>query len=68
MARDMKQRASMARTDDSNRRRKVALARQFIYEKNRQITSSAVETLLQPESLVPTAVSFLDLVESIITF
>jgi len=66
MARDMKQRVSMARTDDSDRRRKVAIARQFIYEQNRQISSVAVETLLRKDSLVAIAVSIFNFVASLV--
>jgi hypothetical protein len=66
MARDMKQRVSMARADDSDRRRKVAIARQFIYEQNRQISSVAVETLLRKDSLVAIAVSIFNFVASLV--
>jgi hypothetical protein len=59
MIRDMKQRISLARVDDSSRRRKVACAREFIYEQSRQVNSTAVENLLRQESLVATTVSTL---------
>lgn len=47
----------MARTDSDERRRKVGIARDLIYNKNMQVSSSAVEALLQDTSLVPTAVT-----------
>lgn len=56
MARDRAQRVTMARVDDSQRRNLVSAARKFIYEKNLQVNSSAVENLLRGMSLVPTAV------------
>jgi hypothetical protein len=57
MRRDMIQRETLARIDDENRRRKVSVAREIIYQKNYAVDTDNVETLLQPESLVPTSVS-----------
>jgi hypothetical protein len=57
MKRDMKQRETLARVDDKSRRRKVATARDIIYNKNYAINTNNVETLLMPQSLVPTTVS-----------
>jgi hypothetical protein len=54
---DMKQRHTLARMDDKNRREKVDLARDMIYNRNFVVNSKHVEALLKEESLVPTAVS-----------
>jgi hypothetical protein len=56
MARDMTQRVTMARTDNSQLRTRVSAARKLIYEKNIQVNSTAVENLLKEMSLVPTVV------------
>lgn len=56
MKRDVAQRASLARVDDKQRRSKVSQARKHIYDKNYAVNSEAVEVLLRPQSLVPTAV------------
>lgn len=53
----MKQRLSLARVDNEDRKRKVQTARRIIYEKNYAVNSEAVEKLLKEESLVPTSVS-----------
>jgi hypothetical protein len=57
MARDMKQRVTMARVDNTQRRNVVDAARRVIYEKNFQVNSAGVENMLQDTSQVPTAVS-----------
>jgi hypothetical protein len=57
MTLDMKQRHTLARVDDENRKRKVELARDIIYNKNFAVNNKNVEVLLKPQSLVPTAVS-----------
>jgi hypothetical protein len=57
MLRDMKQRDTLARVDDEDRRRKVAIAREIIYEKNYAVNNDNVEALLREQSLVPTSVS-----------
>jgi hypothetical protein len=57
MKRNMKQRETLARVDDEARRRKVATARDIIYNKNYAVNTNNVETLLMPQSLVPTTVS-----------
>lgn len=44
------------RVDDQELRRKVNLARKWIYEEGLGVQSAAVEALLQEESLVPTEV------------
>jgi len=54
--RDMAQRITLARVDDASRRHRVATARNIIYEKQYAVHSTAVENLLQADSLVPTAV------------
>lgn len=56
MRRDMAQRETLARVDDQSRQTRVAAARQAIYEKNYSVNSTAVNKLLQKDSLVPTAV------------
>jgi len=57
MTLDMKQRETLARVDDEDRRWKINTARDIIYNKNYAIDTANVETLLQPQSLVPTSVS-----------
>jgi hypothetical protein len=57
MKHDMKQRETLARVDDKSQRRKVATARDIIYNKNYAVNTNNVETLLMPQSLVPTTVS-----------
>ena len=56
MRRDMMQRTTLARLDDNHRRRRVADARRFIYDQEKQINSAGVERLLAEHSLVPTEV------------
>lgn len=56
MRSDMRQRTVNARQDDIRRQSRVISARRLIYNKNHQVTSSAVEGLLKNESLVPTSV------------
>ena len=53
----MMQRVSKARVDGIERQNKVAAARRFIYERNMQVNSTAVEALLRDWSGVPTTVS-----------
>jgi len=55
--RDTKQRTTLARIDNLSRQAKVGSARRLIYESNFAVDCAAVERLLKPESLVPTAVS-----------
>jgi hypothetical protein len=59
MYRDMIQRKSLARIDDTKRRSRIRSAREAIYLKNAPVDGTAVETLLKEDSLVPTAVSVL---------
>jgi hypothetical protein len=56
MQRDMTQRKNLARIDDANRRDRVKVAREHIYEKSNGINSKGVQNLLQENSLVPTTV------------
>lgn len=56
MSRDRQQRSTLARSDAS-RSQLVATARNLIYEKNYGVGSAAVESLLKPNSWVPTSVS-----------
>jgi hypothetical protein len=56
MPQDMKQRMTLARTDDARRRNLVKNAREFIYAKNYGVESAPVKKLLFDESLVPTMV------------
>lgn len=53
---DMRQRTTLARIDNEDRRQKVDSARNIIYNKNYAVDTENVETLLQPQSLVPTSV------------
>jgi hypothetical protein len=55
--RDMQQRVSLQRVDDEVKRSTVATAREIIYQKKYAVDNENVETLLKPQSLVPTAVS-----------
>jgi len=57
MPQDRKQRSTLRRLDDAQRRSRVSSARALIYEKNKRVNNAAVERLLKPESLVPTSVS-----------
>lgn len=52
---DKKQRVTLARSDTS-RSELVAMARGFIYDMNRGVDSTAVESLLKPNSWVPNSV------------
>ena len=56
MRRDMAQRRTLARIDNVKQRNRVEMAREKIYEKGYVVNSSAVEVLLQEDSLVPTMV------------
>jgi hypothetical protein len=56
MIMDMRQRKTLARVDDAQRRSNVANARRFIYDGQHLVDGVAVENLLKKESLVPTAV------------
>ena len=56
--RDKKRRTDLARRDDTEFRTNVTNARKAIYEEGFGITSTTVETLLKPKSLVPTEVQF----------
>lgn len=55
---DSARRERLVRLDNTSRRADVALARSFIYEKGRNVDSTAVENMLKAESYVPTTVSF----------
>jgi hypothetical protein len=55
---DTKQRICLARVDSENRRKTIELARKFMFEAGANITSSKIDNLLQPTSLVPTRVCF----------
>lgn len=56
MALDMKQRKTLARVDDDDRRRKVDTARNIIYKKNFAVGGDSASAILQNQSLVPTVV------------
>ena len=56
MHRDMAQRRTLTRIDDMKRHNHVEMACKKIYEKGYVVDSTAVEDLLQEDSLVPTAV------------
>ncbi|KAL6303260.1 hypothetical protein BKA93DRAFT_735257 [Sparassis latifolia] len=57
-AADMRQRETLRRVDDTERRRKVAQARKFVYDLGFAVNSTAVDNLLQSESWVPTENAF----------
>lgn len=57
MTQDMKQRETLVRVDDDDRRHKVNTAREIIYDKQYAVNSPAVDNLLKEQSLVPTIVS-----------
>lgn len=52
----MKQRLTLARVDNDDRKRKIQMARRIIYEQKYAVNCEAVEKLLKEESLVPTSV------------
>lgn len=56
MALDKCQRLTLKRVDDISRRSKVADARRLIFKKNYAVNSTALESILKDESLVPTSV------------
>jgi hypothetical protein len=58
MTLDMKQRQTLARTDDESRRRLIERAREIIYKKNYAVDTDSVEAILKGQSLVPTLVRF----------
>ena len=53
---DMLQRTILARRDTVERREKISAARRLIYEDQYVVDTLQVESLLKPESLVPTIV------------
>ncbi|KZT20578.1 hypothetical protein NEOLEDRAFT_1158607 [Neolentinus lepideus HHB14362 ss-1] len=55
---DMQRRNQRARKANGEWRRKVEMARGFIYEQGYRVNSKAIERVLQPESLVPTVNAF----------
>ena len=57
--RDKKQRLTLARVDNLSYCAKISSARELIYESNFAVDSLPVQCLLKPESLVPTEVSCL---------
>jgi len=57
--RDTNQRIDLLRVDSENRRRKVELARRMMFESGINITSSKIEEILRPTSLVPTRVGLI---------
>ena len=57
-SRDKTERDTLARVDDCDRQSRVNTARAHIYGSNLGVTSTAVESLLKDQSLVPTSVSY----------
>ena len=53
---DSKQRTKLVRIDTEDRRMKIEIARNLMFERGLNITSSKIENLLRPTSLVPTRV------------
>ena len=60
MARDTKERNTLARVDDHVRQNKIKNARTHIYNSGHGVTSTSVEGLLKGQLLVPTTVSLYD--------
>jgi len=56
---DMLQCVILARRDTVERREKISAARRLIYEEQYVVDTPQVESLLKPESLVPTIVCIL---------
>ncbi len=54
---DHQQQFKLTRVDSHARRAKIELARRLLFEQGVNITSKRIDTLLQPQSLVPTRVS-----------
>jgi len=59
MENDMLQRVILARHDTVERREKISAACRLIYEEQYVVDTPQVESLLKPESLVPTIVCIL---------
>lgn len=57
-AADMRQRQSLARVDNQDRRNKVKTARSIIYEQNYAVNNDASEAILKAESFVATKVRY----------
>jgi hypothetical protein len=55
---DSKQRISLARVDSAGRRKKIEIARKLMFEEGVNITSSKIDNILRPTSLVPTRACF----------
>ncbi|KAG5639975.1 hypothetical protein DXG03_002044 [Asterophora parasitica] len=55
---DLRRRVTLARRDDSPRRFRIRIAREFIYERGFGVKSAAVERILEADSLVPTFNAF----------
>lgn len=55
---DTKRRVQLARVDSVDRQRKIELARRMMFEGGVNITSTRIDDLLSPASLVPTRVCF----------
>jgi hypothetical protein len=58
MSRDRQQHSTLARSNAS-RDQSVAAARSLVYERNYGVDSTAIESLLKPESWVPNSVSMI---------
>lgn len=56
MASDASERITLARVDDDDRRSRISLARNAIYQRNYSIKSDLVEESLLADSLVPNQV------------
>ena len=58
MSRDKTERNTLARIDDCVRQSKIQSTRAHIYDSTLGVMSTAVESLLKDQSLVPTSVSY----------
>lgn len=54
---DMKERKTIPRVDDDDRKRRINETRNLIYNKKTAVSGNAVEDLLKYDSLVPISVS-----------
>jgi hypothetical protein len=58
MIRDRQQRIALKRVDSDQRRFDIANARRLIYDLNYAVDSKSLAPFLNPQSLVPTMVSY----------
>lgn len=54
---DMRERKTMLRVDDDDRKKRITEARKYIYKNRLAVDGKAVEDILKFDSLVPVSVS-----------